>query len=414
MKSQRVKSMLSAAVVIGTMASAHAEDVEVLHWWTSGGEAAALNVLKDDLAGQGIGWQDMPVAGGGGGNAMTVLRARVTSGTPPTAVQMLGFDIQDWAAEEVVANLNGVADAEGWNAVVPDALQQFSTYDGKWVSAPVNVHSTNWIWANKKLLKEVGAKQPETWEELIVTLDKLKAAGYIPLAHGGQPWQDATIFDSVVLTTGGIDFYKKAMIDLDPEALGSDTMVKIFDRMSQLRDYVDKNFPGRDWNLASALVIEDKAGMQIMGDWAKGEFLKAGKVPNEDFACFRMPGTQGMVTFNADQFVMFDVGDSKAQQAMAKAIMSPEFQSAFNVVKGSVPARTDVSNEAFDACGKKGMADLAEANKNGTLVGSMAHGHAAPAAVKNAVYDVVTNHFNGGMNSKQATKALVSAVQDAQ
>nr|WP_232312797.1 hypothetical protein [Enterovibrio coralii] len=122
-----------------------------------------------------------------------------------------------------------------------------------------------------------------------------------------------------MLTTGGIDFYKKAMVDLDPEALGSDTMVKVFDRMSQLRGYVDKNFPGRDWNLASALVIEDKAGMQIMGDWAKGEFLKAGKIPNEDFLCFRMPGTQGMVTFNADQFVMFDVGDSKAQQAMAKA-----------------------------------------------------------------------------------------------
>lgn len=413
-KNNMMQTLPLAGTLLFSAAAVQAEDVEVLHWWTSGGEAAALNVLKDDLASQGIGWQDMPVAGGGGGNAMTVLRARVSSGNPPTAVQMLGFDIQDWAAEDVVANLNGVAKAEGWNDVVPNALQRFAKYAGKWVSAPVNVHSTNWIWANKKLLDEVGAKQPETWDELIDTLEKLKAAGYIPLAHGGQAWQDATIFDGVVLTTGGIDFYKKAMIDLDPKALGSDTMVKVFDRMSQLRGYVDKNFPGRDWNLASAMVIQDKAGMQIMGDWAKGEFLKAGKVPNEDFLCFRMPGTQGMVTFNSDQFVMFDVGESKAQEAMAKAIMSPEFQSAFNVVKGSVPARTDVSNAAFDACGKKGMADLAEANKNDTLVGSMAHGHAAPAAVKNAVYDVVTNHFNGGMDSKQATKALVAAVQDAQ
>lgn len=413
-KNNMMQTLPLAGTLLLSATVAQAEDVEVLHWWTSGGEAAALNVLKDDLAAQGIGWQDMPVAGGGGGNAMTVLRARVTSGNPPTAVQMLGFDIQDWAAEDVVANLNRVADAEGWNSVVPNALQNFAKYDGKWVSAPVNVHSTNWIWANKKLLDEVGAKQPTNWDELIDTLDKLKAAGYIPLAHGGQAWQDATLFDGVVLTTGGIDFYRKAMVDLNPKALGSDTMVKAFDRMSQLRGYVDKNFPGRDWNLASAMVIEDKAGMQIMGDWAKGEFLKAGKKPNEDFLCFRMPGTQGMVTFNSDQFVMFDVGDSDAQKAMAKAIMSPAFQSAFNVVKGSVPARTDVSNEAFDACGQKGMADLAEADKNDTLVGSMAHGHAAPAAVKNAVYDVVTNHFNGGMDARQATKALVAAVQDAQ
>ncbi|WWE60222.1 ABC transporter substrate-binding protein [Parasalinivibrio latis] len=407
-------SLLSASVALGTTMTANAEDVEVLHWWTSGGEAAALNVLKDDLGTKGVGWKDMPVAGGGGGNAMTVLRARVTSGNPPTAVQMLGFDIQDWAAEGVVANLNDVAAAEGWDDTVPKALQRFAKYDDKWVSAPVNVHSTNWIWANKALLDKVGAKVPGNWDELVDTLDKLKEAGYVPLAHGGQAWQDATIFDGVVLTTGGIDFYRKAFIELDPEALGSDTMVKSFDRMAKLRSYVDDNFPGRDWNLASAMVIEGKAGMQIMGDWAKGEFLKAGQKPGEDFVCFRMPGTQGMVTFNSDQFVMFDVGKSKAQDEMAKSIMAPTFQSAFNVVKGSVPARTDVSDADFDACGKKGMKDLAEANQNNTLVGSMAHGHAAPAAVKNAVYDVVTNHFNGGMDSKEATKALVSAVRDAQ
>ena len=93
-----IGTTLTALAALATSASlAAAADVEVLHWWTSGGEAGALNVLKQDLEAQGIGWQDMPVAGGGGTQAMTVLRARVTSGNPPTAVQMLGFDILDWA-----------------------------------------------------------------------------------------------------------------------------------------------------------------------------------------------------------------------------------------------------------------------------------------------------------------------------
>ena len=100
----KLKSLLTAGVAGAAMALAvglapaaqAAEEVEVLHWWTSGGEAAALNVLKQDLEGQGVTWQDMPIAGGGGSEAMTVLRARVTAGNPPTAVQMLGFDIQDW------------------------------------------------------------------------------------------------------------------------------------------------------------------------------------------------------------------------------------------------------------------------------------------------------------------------------
>jgi glucose/mannose transport system substrate-binding protein len=163
------------------------------------------------------------------------------------------------------------------------------------------------------------------------------------------------------------------------------------------------------------MVIEGKGGMQMMGDWAKGEFIKAGKKPGTDFVCIRFPGTQGAVTFNSDQFMMFKVGDeAKASQAqMAASIMAPAFQSAFNVVKGSAPARTDVPNDAFDDCGKKAMADLAEANTKGTLFGSAAHGHAHPAAVKNAVYDVVTGAFNGELDPAAAAAELAKVVAAA-
>ncbi|MCY4034647.1 MAG: ABC transporter substrate-binding protein [Hyphomicrobiales bacterium] len=402
---------------MATTGTAQAADVEVLHWWTSGGEAAALNVLKDDLANQDIGWNDMPVAGGGGESAMTVLRARVTAGDAPTAVQLLGFDILDWAAEGALANLDAVAAQEGWDAVVPPALQNFAKYDGHWISAPVNVHSTNWVWANKGILDDLSIDEPSSWEEFVAAMQKVQDSGKTALAHGGQAWQEATMFDGVVLSVGGVDFYRKAFIDLDPAALGSQQMVEAFNRMATLRSFVDDNFSGRDWNLASAMVINDEAAFQIMGDWAKGEFLNAGKVPDRDFLCFRVPGSAGAVSFNSDQFAMFNVSSPEAQAAqgeMARAIMSPTFQSAFNVVKGSVPARTDVPNDDFDACGKKGMTELAAASARGTLVGSMAHGHANRAAVKNAIYDVVTAHFNGEYDAETATEELVTAVDLAQ
>lgn len=408
---------MTAVAALATSASmALAADVEVLHWWTAGGEAAALNVLKDDLSAQGIGWKDMPVAGGGGTQAMTVLRARVTSGNPPTAVQMLGFDSLDWAKEGVLADITPIATEGNWGAVVPEALQFFTVYDGKWISAPVNVHSTNWVWANKPLLAELGIAPPTTWDELVAAMEKVKESGKVAVAHGGQPWQDATIFDAVVMSTGGPDFYKQAFIDLDPEALGSDTMKEAFDRMTVIRGFVDPNFSGRDWNLATAMVINGDAAFQFMGDWAKGEFLNAGKVPDQDFLCFRFPGTQGDVTFNSDVFVMFNQGGtvSPEQAALAKAIMSPEFQVAFNKVKGSVPARTDVDVSSFDSCGQKAYAELKAASEGGTLFGSMAHGHANPAAVKNAIYDVVTAQFNGEYDSATAVTELVTAVELAQ
>ncbi|MGW9229601.1 ABC transporter substrate-binding protein [Pseudorhizobium sp. NPDC055634] len=418
MKIATVSKLAAGAAIIALAAGAAKaqESVEVLHWWTSGGEAAALNVLKENLQKEGIGWQDMPVAGGSGVQAMTALRARVTSGDPPTAVQMLGFDIKDWAEMGVVGNLNDLATEQGWDKVIPAALQEFSKYDGDWIAAPVNVHSTNWLWLNKAALDKAGGKPPENMGELFALLDKFKEQGITPLAHGGQPWQDGTLWEAVVLSVGGMDFYRKAVIEADPEALSSDTMRKVFDDMSKLREYFDPNFSGRDWNLSTALVIEGKAGAQQMGDWSKGEWLRADKKPGEDFVCIRFPGTQGSVLFNSDQFVMFDVGDDKrdAQLKMAAAVEDPAFQIAFNTVKGSVPARTDVPDTDFDDCGKKGMKDLAEAASSGNLAGSLAHGHAQPSSVKEAVFDVVTQHLNGQITTDQALERLPQAVAAAQ
>ncbi|ESW89987.1 sugar ABC transporter substrate-binding protein [Mesorhizobium sp. LSHC420B00] len=413
------KLLIGTALASGVAFAAHAEDVkevQMLHWWTSGGEAAALNVLKQDLAKEGFAWKDVPVAGGGGDAAMTALKAMVAAGNYPTASQMLGYTVLDYAAAGVMGDLTETAIKEGWDKSVPAALQKFSVYDGKWVAAPVNVHSVNWLWINKAVMDKIGGTEPKTFDDFIALLDKAKAAGVIPLALGGQNWQEATMFDSVVLSTGGPEFYKKAFNDLDEESLKSDTMKKSFDNLAKLVTYVDPNFSGRDWNLATAMVIKGDALVQVMGDWAKGEFNAAKKVPGTDFLCYRFPGTDGSVVYNSDMFGMFNVPEDRkaAQIALATATLSKSFQSAFNVVKGSVPARTDVPDTDFDACGKKGMADLKAANEGGTLFGSLAQGYGAPPAVANAYKDVVSKFVHGQIKtSDEAVTQLVSAIEDA-
>ncbi|MBY5795369.1 extracellular solute-binding protein [Rhizobium leguminosarum bv. viciae] len=416
------KFLSSAAVAVVMMAglsaaqAADVKEVQMLHWWTSGGEAAALNVLKEDLSKEGFAWKDVPVAGGGGDAAMTALKAMVAAGTYPTASQMLGYTVLDYAQAGVMGDLTETAKKEGWDKSVPAALQKFSVYDGKWVAAPVNVHSVNWLWINKAVMDKIGGTEPKTFEDLIALLDKAKAAGVIPLALGGQNWQEATMFDSIVLSTGGPEFYKKAFNDLDEESLKSDTMKKSFDNLATIIKYVDPNFSGRDWNLATAMVIKGDALVQVMGDWAKGEFVAAKKTPDTDFLCYRFPGTDGSVVYNSDMFGMFNVPDDRkaAQVALATATLSKSFQSAFNVVKGSVPARTDVPDTDFDACGKKGIADLKAANEGGTLFGSLAQGYGAPPAIANAYKDVVSKFVHGQIKtSDEAVKQLVQAIDDA-
>lgn len=413
------KLLIGTALASGFAFAAHAEDVkevQMLHWWTSGGEAAALNVLKQDLAKEGYAWKDVPVAGGGGDPAMVALKAMVAAGNPPTASQMLGYTALDYAAAGKMGDITAIAVKEGWDKVVPAALQKFTVYDGKWVAVPVNVHSVNWLWINKAVMDKIGGTEPKTFDDLIALLDKAKAAGVIPLALGGQNWQEATMFDSVVLSTGGPEFYKKAFNDLDDASLKSDTMKKSFDNLAKLVTYVDPNFSGRDWNLATAMVIKGDALVQVMGDWAKGEFHAANKTPGTDFLCYRFPGTDGSVVYNSDVFGMFDVSDDRkaAQAALATATLSKSFQSAFNVVKGSVPARTDVPDTDFDACGKKGIADLKAANEKGTLFGSLAQGYGAPPAIANAYKDVVTKFVHGQIKtSDEAVTELVKAIDDA-
>jgi len=408
-----------AASAVGFAAAAHAADnkeVQMLHWWTSGGEAAALNVLKQDLGKEGFAWKDVPVAGGGGEGAMTALKAMVAAGNPPTASQILGYFAVDYAEAGKLGDITSLANKEGWDKVVPQALQKFTTTNGKWDAVPVNIHSVNWIWINKAVQDKIGGTEPKNFDEFIALLDKAKAAGVIPLALGGQPWQEATLFDSVVASTGGIDFYKKAFIDLDESALKSDTMKKSFDNLAKLRAYTDPNYAGRDWNLATAMVIKGDALVQVMGDWAKGEFKAANKEAGKDFLCYRFPGTDGDVIYNTDMFAMFNVSaDRKAAQlALADATMSPSFQSAFNVVKGSVPARMDVSDAAFDICGKKGIADVKAANASGKFVGSMAQNYAQPPALAGAYHDVVTKFFHGEIKSSDAAVTeLVKALNAA-
>src|SRR6516164_675852 len=411
----RITSMATAMAVsaIGLASAAHAADVkevQMLHWWTSGGEAAALNVLKQDLAKEGYAWKDVPVAGGGGEGAMTALKAMVAAGNPPTASQILGYFAVDYAEAGKLGDITSLATKEKWADVVPTALQKFTTTNGKWDAVPVNIHSVNWIWLNKAVMDKIGGTEPKTFEDFLALLDKAKAAGVIPLALGGQPWQEATMFDSVVMTTGGPDFYKKAFIDLDESALKSDTMKKSFDNLAKLRSYVDPNYAGRDWNLATAMVIKGDALVQVMGDWAKGEFKTASKEPGKDYTCMRFSGTDGSVISNTDMFAIFKVSADrrKAQTALAEAAMSPEVQAAFNVIKGSVPARIDVSDASFDMCGKKGIADVRHANEAGTFVGSMAQNYAQPPAVAGAYHDVVTKFFHGEIKTSDEAIAQLA------
>ena len=346
---------------------------------------------------------------------MTVLKSRVVSGNAPAAAQIKGPSLQEWAREGVLTNLDDVAKPENWDKLLPPPIAEGLKYKGHYIAAPINVHRVNWLWVNPEAFRKAGAKVPTTWPEFFTAAEALKKAGIIPLAHGGQSWQDFTSFESVALGLGGPAFYKKALVQLDPATLQSAKMKEVLLTFKRLKDYTDKNAPGRDWNLSTALVIRGEAGMQLMGDWAKGEFLAAGKVPGKDFECVAAPGSAKSFSYNVDSLAMFQLknpANIKAQRDLASAVLSPEFQELFNLNKGSIPVRLNMDLSKFDACAKQSAKDFVESAKEGSLLPSIAHGMAVPSAVEGAIKDVVSQYWNSDKASVEDTmKKLVAAAQ---
>jgi glucose/mannose transport system substrate-binding protein len=397
--------------------------VEVVHYWTSGGEAKSVDVLRKIIEKDGFTWQDGAVAGGGGSAAMTVLKTRAVSGNPPSAAQIKGPDIQEWGKLDLLTSIDDVAKANNWDSLLPKAVADTMKYDGHYVAVPVNIHRINWLWINPVVFKKAGiAQPPTTLEELYAAGDKLKAAGFIAIAHGGQAWQDTTIFENLVVSIMGADGFKKAFVDVDAGTLTGPKMVEVFTALRKIQGYLDPDGTGQDWNLETAKVINGKAGMQIMGDWAKSEWTAAGKQAGTDYECVPFPGSQGSYSYTIDSLAMFKpaankntAGNGAARNDLAKVALEPDFQYVFNQNKGSIPVIKGLDMSKFDRCAQASAKDFAEADKAGTLAPSMAFNMSTSQAVQGAVFDVVTNFLNHKTTEPgQAGKQLLAAISAAQ
>lgn len=405
---------LTSAVSLAAATFVDAAELQLMHFWTSGGEAAALDVVKQKAEAAGITWSDAAVAGGAGMNAFQVLQARVAAGDPPAAMQMHGAQIRQYAEAGLLLDVSDVAVANGWDKAIDPDLLGFAQYDGAWVGVPFNMHRPNWVWANKEILDAHGGRVPATWDEFFAFGDQLESEGIIPLATGGQPWQDLLLWELVLMGDQGVDFYRRTLVEQDPAAIDSPEMRAAFDTFRKVLSYTDTNRANRDWNLATAMVINGQAAMQIMGDWALGEFSKAGKTADVDYVCATSPGTEGVFMWNTDFWGFFRGLDEEAvaaQKQLAAITMDRDVQEQFNVLKGSSPARLDIGPDAFSPCGKKDIADRAAALEAGTVVPSFSQNSAVSTDVRGVYEDVVTQFTgNPDMTADEAVAAIVAGL----
>lgn len=408
--------LTGAALVAGLLGGAMpvaaqtpAQEIEVIHWFTSSSEVLGIKALAESVANNGATWVDTAIASGDA--AISAAFNRTMSGDPPGALQLnTGKQLDDAWAEGLLRSVDDVAMPDKWQDSLPPDIYNAIVRDGHVVAIPINNYAQNRMFYSVAALKKAGFDAPaKTWDEMFTQLDALKAAGVVPIALGGQDWQQRILFNAVLAGLGGKDLYLKIWRDNDEAAIRSEPFLDVARTFGKLRDYVDPASPNREWNLTTMMVASGEAAYQFMGDWAKGELIAAGKAPGTDFGGTFGPGQQ-LFIWGGDVFVLPATDDPelmKAQDAFARGIFDADAQTKANLAWGSIPARVDVDPAAFDAIASVGVAAMQDPAQNVGDPNTL-----ATRDMVSSIGDLITEYWaTPGMSEQDFVERWLAAAQ---
>lgn len=409
-----MRKNIKAIVLIILLAAplvATSGDLEVTHWWTSSGEASAVKEFADAFNATGNNWTDGAIAGAGG-TARAIIISRILGGDPMGATQLNhGRQAEELIAAGLMTDLTELAEREGWKEFInPSSLLDSCTFEGRIYCVPVNIHSSQWLWLSHGAYEVAGIDVPTNWDEFVAAAPKLKEAGILPLAMGQQGWQQSLAFGTITIAVGGLDIYKKVHFERNAEAAAGPEYQAVFEAAEVARELA-RGSNVQDWNQATHLVITEKAGGQIMGDWVQGEFDMAGLEAGKDYSCLPGLGTNKLLDTGGDAFY-FPANDDeetmKAQMDLASLLVSPKVQMAFNLKKGSLPVRGDLDLSSASECMRKGLQILAD----GEILPSSNQGLSPDS--QSQIEDLMSEFWSSKMSAAVAQGAFVAIIADSE
>lgn len=409
MRMKTLATMAAALLVSAAPVASVANELIVYHGWSSKAEVAALNILQGALNEKGHTWKDLAIPHNSGVNVSIV--NMVTGGDPPNA-----FVTSDPHIFRDLAGLGLERDLTDYYKEIGAAdnffpiVRELSTVDGKMVKVPLFLHIDGMVYWNMDVAKKAGV-DPTAWksvDEMLADFPKVKAAGFVPAAVGGQAFQVGYLFHAMVAAIAGPDIYNRIYSETpDPTAFDTPEVRKAIEVVRAFSNEATPESENRPWNETTNTVIAGQALFHIMGDWMKGEWLAAGKVPGVDFGCEVIPGSLAVpVTSDAMGILGGQAPEiDKAELDLVAAFVDPIVSAKANQNKGSTSPRSDASTEFRDACNQVAMDAMNKPN----------------GAVKNP-FNVITGDWNNGIwtamynfwsDKNQTTDDAVTALKDA-
>jgi glucose/mannose transport system substrate-binding protein len=409
----------------GTLADLNAEGVngdpnasgkfEFFSWWTAGGEADGKNDLLNMYKSlfPKVELIDAAVAGGGGDQAKAVLKTRMEGNDPPDTFQVHGGPelLDGYVAPGRMEPITSLLKDMKMDTAFPKQLLDMVSVNGEIYAVPANIHRGNVLFYSKKVFSDNGLKAPTTWDEFATVADALKAKGITPIAVGGKDtWSVTMLFEDILLAKGGADKFNSLMQGktdwTDPDVVSALTTLGSF----VTKGYFGSDFSGLTWDAAAGQVLNGKAGMTVMGDWAKGYFQANDPKWADNFGWEPSPGTTGIFKVITDSFGLPKGAKNPDNTKHFLAVLASKVgQVTFNLRKGSIPARTDVDTSKFDVYMKDAAADLASAK---SLVGSAPHGSATVEAFASALNTEINTFIANPGDASAAASSIESKAKD--
>jgi glucose/mannose transport system substrate-binding protein len=377
-----------------TSATKSTKQLEVVSWWTSGSESAALDVLfaKFRASNPGVDAVNGAVAGGAGSNAIVALAKRLQKDDPPDVWQTFaGKSVQGYASRGVVRSVASIFDRERLRATMNPTILNSLMHDGRPYGIPTGAHRSNVLWFNKKLLEQAGVPPPSTgytFATFLADLEKVKASGAVPLCLGGKDrFTKVELFENTLLSSIGTSGWRD-MVDhgLDWRSSSVRTALK---RFGAMLGFTDPQASTLTWDNATRKLASGGCAFESMNDSAFGELVAAGAQQGADFGATPFPGTGDSFLAVVDVFVAATKAkNAKNALAFLGGIDEPSTQLPFSRAKGSIPVvrGVDVSRlPPYQQASSKAFWTL-------PVLLSVAHGEAMSPEFEEGFYDAVSSY----------------------
>ncbi|WP_196159157.1 ABC transporter substrate-binding protein [Reinekea sp. G2M2-21] len=400
---------LSVFLMVPSLLSA--APITLLHSWQTPSEKKALEVLEKDLLKSELSPHYEIPTHDQMKDAASIKALASSLAQGPTFLALNNEALRHWYDLRLVHSLTPVAQAQGWADIFPPVVMDTVTHRGQIIAAPMSVHTSNWVWANKQLVDATGLALDNSWANFIALLEALQAQGVTPIAHDGSQTQDILLFETLYLAMFGAEPYVQLFDDLNATALrkAEPDFEAVFQRLQTMKPYIKRAPAGTLWHESAQLLMDAEVGLLIQGDWVHGEFARKGRIANQHYYCTEFPGEHQSVAIKVESIASLNstaLPMGPDQTSFFQTITNKDTQFLFNNYKGGLPAYSGTGLAAVSECLTFAAQRTQQAQDNGSLVPSLSQGMAVREVIKDEIGAVITEFMTTELAPAEAANQL--------